>query len=70
MRYEVTASAEGSDDLGGIRVKAHTARGALGMAEEMAKKGMREIRITSPEGTSQNTEDFRAAVAGHDRRWI
>ena len=65
MRYEIVASAEGFDYLGGIRIRADTARKAVQRAGEMARRGMREIRITSPDGRCYGTREFRV-TAGLD----
>ena len=67
MRYEIVASAEGFDYLGGIRIRADTARKAVQRAEEMARRGMREIRITSPDGRCYGTREFRVTAGLDDR---
>jgi hypothetical protein len=50
--FEITASAEGVDYLGGIRIRAATNKEALERAREMDLRGMHHIRIIGPDGTS------------------
>ena len=50
--YEITASSEGADYLGGSRIRAVTEKEALERAREMAHRKMHHIRITGPDGRS------------------
>jgi hypothetical protein len=50
--YEITASSEGADYLGGSRIRAVTEKEALERAREMADRKMHHIRITGPDGKS------------------
>ena len=62
MRHEIAAYAEGSDHLDGVRIGALTAKEALQRADGMARRGMREIKITSPDGRRYGNGEFRAAA--------